>query len=238
MVKWYKVHSLNTIMSSSLSLTTFPHVSDLGIMLISCFLHLIYYSAFRNLFTEKQRAWLFSLETSAVYSMIAPFKIYEFTRSIYNNDIITLYTHENRFDRIVGYWFLTSLILDCVIGQIDYRRYLRIDTGWIHHITFIIILMITAAHNGSSLLSHNAPLEIPTFILAAGSIAPSLRNDTLFGLTFFIFRILYENVVFYYTITTPGLPSGFILFFYSATMSMHVFWFYKWSRSYCQAIEK
>jgi hypothetical protein len=71
------------------------------------------------------------------------------------------------------------------------------------------------------------PLEIPTFILAVGSLYPQRRSDGLFGLTFFITRICYHLLLFLlvWEIKDPRLPIWIIV---AVTFCLHVYWFSLW----------
>jgi len=71
------------------------------------------------------------------------------------------------------------------------------------------------------------PLEIPTFILAVGSLYPTRRSDWLFGLTFFITRICYHLLLFLlvWEIKSPRLPVWVVV---AVTFSLHIYWFVLW----------
>ena len=72
--------------------------------------------------------------------------------------------------------------------------------------------------------------EIPTFLLALGSIFPSCRTDIGFGLTFLIFRILFHGYLLCFQIYF-----GVHLFAVTITamsMLLHLFWFYGWATKY------
>ena len=72
--------------------------------------------------------------------------------------------------------------------------------------------------------------EIPTFLLALGSIFPSCRTDIGFGITFFIFRVLYHGYVLCFQIYFGVHMFAVTITFFS--MLLHVFWFYGWASKY------
>jgi hypothetical protein len=42
------------------------------------------------------------------------------------------------------------------------------------------------------------PLEVPTMILSLGRVFPQYRQDLAFGLSFFVFRIVYHSWLTYH----------------------------------------
>jgi hypothetical protein len=74
--------------------------------------------------------------------------------------------------------------------------------------------------------------ELPTFILALGSVFPSLRSDALFGFTFFILRIVFHAFLLY------NCPYSIKAVFLSISMVMQLAWFGKWVTSYLPKLLK
>ena len=195
-------------------------------------LQVMTYMFFRESFDVKRRSWLLTLGTSAIFSVISTRNIYIFVNSAYEGTTLALTTNRDPFDCATIIWLASYLSLDCVIGLIDYPSQLRIDTTWIHHTIFIIGCFIVLNTNTCSLFVLFLPFEIPTFVMALGTVFPSLRNDFLFGATFFAFRIVYQSILFGYWLTVPGLPHGMIISACLPTTAMHFIWFYKWCRGY------
>lgn len=73
-----------------------------------------------------------------------------------------------------------------------YREHIQLTSGWIHHFAYLG-LMAWALHShftcGFCLF---LPMELPTFVLAFGTIWPERRSDLLFGASFFATRICYH----------------------------------------------
>jgi hypothetical protein len=214
--------------------------SDLGIFAVTTSIQLIGYMLCRNFFNVKGRAWLLSLGTSAVYTLLTPYVCFQFAYALYQgrDAVLHLYLNESFVDRVFVIWFMSFLLLDCSVGLIDYRSQLRMDTTWMHHAGFLANGLLTIVKKRSSAVVLMAPLEIPTFFLALGSVLPGCRNDFLFGTSFFIFRIVYESTMCIYALTVPEMPRVYIVCVYAATMTMHSFWFYKWYRTYTFAGKK
>jgi hypothetical protein len=214
--------------------------SDAAIFGATTSIQVIGYMLCRNFFNVKGRAWLLSLGTSTVYTVMTPYTIFQFVKNVYEGGggIVVLYRNETFVDRVLVIWFLSFLCLDCVIGVVDYRQHLRLDTTWVHHGAFILNNAFMLACKRSSLFIMMTPIEVPTFILAVGSVFPAMRNDFLFGTTFFAFRLVYETALCIYSLTLPDLPRAYILGVFLTTTAMHLFWFYKWSRLYIASTEK
>jgi len=195
-------------------------------------LQVMTYMFFRGSLDAKRRSWLLSLGTSGLFTAISTRNIYIFVNSAYEGTTLALTTNKDPFDCATMIWLISYLLLDCVIGLIDYPSQLRIDTTWIHHTFFIICCVVVLNTHTYSLFVLFLPFEIPTFVMALGTIFPSLRNDLLFGGTFFVFRIVYQSILFGYWLTVPGLPHGMIIGSCLPTTIMHFIWFYKWCRGY------
>lgn len=135
-------------------------------------------------------------------------------------------------------WFSLANIFDIVVGVLFYPKHLDPLTAYVHH---TVALWITyASTTGDGLFTPVEPfaslflvlmlVEIPTFLLALGAVFPALRTDIGFGVTFFLFRLVYLIVMVYYAhLYTAGtsvmvLGYGFLL--------LHTFWFYNWITKY------
>ena len=72
--------------------------------------------------------------------------------------------------------------------------------------------------------------ELPTFLLALGSVFPGLRTDMGFGITFFLFRVCYHGYMgclsYKSNVDTP------VVVLYALTFLLHCFWFYSWVSKY------
>jgi len=112
-----------------------------------------------------------------------------------------------------------------------YPSQIHLLSGWVHH-CFYLGVLAWALHSHFSLgFCLFLPLEIPTFILAVGSIYPQRRSDWLFGMTFFITRICYHLWLFVLVreIKDPRLPVWVVI---AVTFCLHIYWFGLWWKSY------
>ena len=96
-----------------------------------------------------------------------------------------------------------------------------------HHIFYLGVLAWALSSHFTLGFCLFLPLEIPTFILAVGSLYPQRRSDWLFGLTFFITRICYHLLLFLlvWEIKDPRLPVWVVV---AVTFLLHVYWFVLW----------
>jgi hypothetical protein len=74
------------------------------------------------------------------------------------------------------------------------------------------------------------PAELPTFLLALGTVVPALRNNLLFGFSFFITRIVLHIYLLTYSFLSG--TDSVCNFFGSGTLVLHLHWFYGWFTKY------
>jgi predicted nucleotidyltransferase len=55
-----------------------------------------------------------------------------------------------------------------------------------------------------------------------------LKSNLLFGITMFLFRILYEVILYIYLMATHDMPKMYISSAFFPTIVLHINWFYKW----------
>lgn len=151
---------------------------------------------------------------------------------------IAIFEGRNDFAVLMCLWFALVNVFDIGVGLVFYRKYLGLLTAYIHHSVFIWIMFACTTGNGlfmtvtpfSPSFSVLMIEELPTFVLAIGSLFPSLRSDLGFGLTFFIFRLCYHIFFYYYAIKVDVNTTELVLFAF--TTLMHANWFYAWVSKY------
>ena len=75
--------------------------------------------------------------------------------------------------------------------------------------------------------------ELPTLIMALGSIDSRLRSDMAFGLTFFLTRIVWHAMAVGNVLILPANhPMNHMAWFGCLTMALHLYWFTKWVAKY------
>jgi hypothetical protein len=168
-----------------------------------------------------------SLVYSIITSIITPYSYY----LIYNNYILV--TQVNSYVSNFIFNISTSYFLsDLIIGIQYYPTILNksILTSYIHHSAYIFLFTYGKYYNNIHLYILGLPYEIPTILLNLGYIDPRYRNDNLFALLFFIFRILHNLLVLKisYTINTN------IFIFSIFTFILHSYWFINYMKRYRQ----
>lgn len=140
---------------------------------------------------------------------------------------------------LIGVWFALVNLFDLGFGILHYREHLKVGTGYIHHTVYIWIVYFSITGNGgicscrpfAPMLSIAFVEELPTFVLALGSINEKFRNDYLFGISFFILRVLYNTFLLGLAVYTQmDTPVCVLLFL---TTVMHYYWFFLWFSKYC-----
>ena len=208
---------------------------------------------------RKKFGWILTLVNSFLLSLLSI--IYTYYRFVDNNEFNKeqkfpiLYIANNMLqvnrpfsDFTYGRDNLSSImcihlavvnVIDLVYGSIYYPEAIDILSGWIHHIVYTWIVILCTTGNGfiavskpfTKCMGTSLMLEIPTFMLALGHIFKSLRSDYGFGFSFLMLRIIFHAYVIICMLlsqTTDIILNTLLLL----TFSMHVFWFYSWSKIY------
>ncbi|KAI9291240.1 hypothetical protein K502DRAFT_297238 [Neoconidiobolus thromboides FSU 785] len=187
-------------------------------MLTSVFYLSLNFNTFKD---PKRLSWLFSLITSTILTIGSiPFII----NLINQYPDFTWLKTETFYSKFLCSYFLVALSLDLLFGVVYYLPFLNILTGWIHHTSYIVLLLILINKKLTTYYSLMCLMEFPTLILSLGSIWKPLRNDLLFGTCFFLTRILYHNIMiftFYYHLDFM-FPVYTLLFI----LPLHLHWFH------------
>jgi hypothetical protein len=143
---------------------------------------------------EKARAWLLSLCISVLMSAVGLLKAFEGVAALFRGGLdgfSSFVLSSDGVGEIMVLFFMAFMGLDIAVGLIDYAAHIRFDTGYIHHAVYFLVCggLLSAGWTNAFLLF--GLIEVPTFILALGSIAEDYRSDTLFRATFFAFRLVF-----------------------------------------------
>jgi len=135
-------------------------------------------------------------------------------------------------------WFGTSMLVDLLFGLVYYRKYLGFLTAYVHHTVFMWIVYI--ARTGDGLFTKCTPFaaiivvlmieELPTFLLALGTVFPSFRTDLGFGVSFGILRVALQGYSLAYSIYSKADTVVTVLL--GLTFALHVHWFTAWATKY------
>jgi len=94
---------------------------------------------------------------------------------------------------------------------------------WIHHPLFIILFQAILLTGNSGFMRPFFILELPTAIRSIGQLLLHMRNDTLFGLSFFLFRVIWPFYVIWHIFS--AIPSWSIIPI-CLMQTAHCYWFY------------
>jgi hypothetical protein len=195
----------------------------------------------------KQLAWVISLLNSfvmsvagVIYAIIILPKIVAPLLNFELDPQMVFHAPMTNFSMVQAMWFGIANILDLTLGTLFYPKYLHILTAWVHHTVFIWLMY--AASTGDTLFYKTRPFysgfaivaieEIPTFLLALGSIFPMLRTDLGFGFTFFLLRIVYHGLFFISAFYYIHEIEPAVAFMFAATLLLHLHWFSTWQAKY------
>ena len=157
---------------------------------------LAWYGLLRTQFPprSKQRAWLLTLPVSLLFSVIGAGYIARFAVALSAASPLAAVDRmlgaESALDAFAASYMIVFLSLDLLLGQLDYSEHLQLDTGYIHHAVYLPIYTYMLCNGFTPYLLLGAACEVPTFIMALGTIFPSLRQDLAFGVSFFFTRIV------------------------------------------------
>jgi len=168
---------------------------------------------------------LLSFVYSILMTLLTPYTYY----LMYNNywDITLI---NPTVTNIIYNFSLSYFISDLLIGLEYYPVILNknILTSYIHHGAYISLFVYGKYYNRVHLYIFGLPYEIPTILLNIGNINRKYRNYQLFGLLFFIFRLLHNIYLLYKTF----MVYNDLFIFSVCTFILHCNWFRGWVKKY------
>lgn len=172
--------------------------------------------------SEKQRAYIMSIKSSITMFVFGCLAVsgYFVDKEMYTSNVQPM-----AFLAVLS--FISYLICDCIVGSMEYPKYMRSLSGYTHHIAYIFINIISLVTGRYPLYMLYMIEELPTVILSIGSYSKKHRHDDLFGWTFFATRIVYHIVLTYYL-----RHDRLLLFFSMLILPLHLYWFYGWVKKY------
>ena len=196
---------------------------------------------------RRQLSWVISavnafvtVSVAVTYLLIRPDIYISFT-TFYHPDTLPFIKIAHSLDDmsvLIGLWFAMVNICDIVFGLLCYREHLMIGTAYIHHTVYTWIIYFSITGNGGICSCRPfAPMlllglieEFPTLVLALGGINDKLRNNYLFGVSFFFFRVVYHSYLVGLAIYAKvDTPVSVLLWLITMT---HYYWFYLWFSKY------
>lgn len=194
------------------------------------FLHYRFVNTIRPDLTEKQRAYILSIKSSLSMFLIGVYFNYHYITSNCNEaEFFTNLQLKGGMDfgKIIVLYFTAYLIMDLYIGHYDYRKYMGTLSGYFHHTIYSFVSVLSLYIGVFPVYFLHMMSELPTFLMAIGQFDTKFRNDNLFGLTFFLTRILY-HIYLTWTFRQNNIILGLSL----TALSLHIYWFYGWFKKY------
>jgi hypothetical protein len=161
---------------------------------------------------------LLSFVFSSFLSLLSPFSFLIVYNPHYTSLPIIINIGEFMFNIMISYF-----VVDMILGYQYYRKilYTNVLTFSVHHTVYIIGLVYAKYLNILPLCITLLPLEIPTVMLSLGQIDRKYHNSVIFGILFFVFRILY-NI---YVIWRMYPLSHQLGIFSTMVLCIHIYWF-------------
>lgn len=218
-------------------------VQDAGTFAISAASLIVYYVVARTLLNRyhskrntidrkevlRGRSWLLSLAVAVVLTVEGVAQCISIASHMKGTgtSVVDLTNEDDPTtgSRAFTIFFIVFCALDLTIGVIDYRSQLAILTGWVHHTVYISMLIWFCAVKTTVSFTLFGILELPTAVLAIGSIYKPWRMDMTFGITFLSTRILYMGAIW---VLACMYSTPFRIFLITAMMCLHLYWFYGW----------
>lgn len=191
----------------------------------SAVLYVFFYAVEPHVPTEKGKSWIVMMLSSTVLSLFG-------CRACYITEINNLWSldhiyGEDFISRCVLLFFVATNVTDLALGIFYYRNFLDPLTAIFHHVFYLSFMAVLLAHHYSRGFILCFFMEIPTSILAAGSVFKECRSDVGFGVTFLICRLIF-NVYLAYQLYSLS-PEGNIWKVCVFVLLLHCYWFYTWA---------
>lgn len=182
----------------------------------------------RKVHTQKSKSWIVMLLSSFILSMFGC-RAYYLTEMNQSWDYYSIYG-EDFISRCVVLFFASSNVMDLILGTLYYPSQLDPLTSIFHHIFYVTFMLVLLQQNYSRGFVLCFVMEVPTGLLALGSVFQQCRTDIGFGISFFITRLVYNSYLAHKLYNLS--PEGMIWRICTGVLCMHLYWFYKWATVY------
>lgn len=186
-----------------------------------------FYVASSRCTTTKQLAFALSIKSALTMACVGVYANVEWFSSGRNLDVYEREISHRAIEHALAF-FSSYLLADMAIGSVRYPSFLHSLTGYPHHIMYLIANTLALYSGMAHVYLLHFIEEIPTVILSIGSFHAHLRHDAAFGLTFFVFRVLYHAYLAWHFVTSSATYAVCAVL----TLSVHVYWFKGWVTKY------
>jgi len=104
-------------------------------------------------------------------------------------------------------------------------------TCWVHHTLYLWLVYFTLHSCLAGSVGILYLLELPTFLMALGTVFPNMRTDLGFGGSFFSLRLAYHFWVCYHGFLglSASVPARSYIFAFGIFVGfIHIYWGYQW----------
>ncbi|KAH6574359.1 hypothetical protein BASA62_002452 [Batrachochytrium salamandrivorans] len=180
------------------------------------------------LFFGTRRLWPWAFTTSAQTSWILTTTSSVFMTLASLPFLFDYLTHGSDLSRMP---LLNSPSAVVCSDQID------LITGWLHHLIypFVIVSAVVLQFPGAFLVA--AFMELPTIVLALGHMKKSFRSEYLFGMSFFVTRIVF-HLYFAWRAYAVWYQYPFVMILALGTFPLHIHWFGRWVKRQIRIFRK
>ncbi|OMJ08775.1 hypothetical protein AYI69_g10937 [Smittium culicis] len=183
--------------------------------------------------TEKQLAWVLTFVSCVTVTCASlPYLFLLFK----NNLDVTRLISSDSFSLLTCGFFEAYLFWDLAIGMKYYRSTFDFITGYFHHAAYILLVYYVAVSGYSAIFVLCCIMELPTIVLAVGSIHKNLRKDWLFASCFFSTRLLLHVVLLYRFYSY--FPDRLVWKLVASSLPLHIYWFYNFIKQQKRIFKK
>lgn len=207
--------------------------SYLVIFILSCIEYIFHYRLInyinKNL-TEKQKANILSIKSSLTLLLVGIYYNYYYFTSNCNEAAFYQALEKKgslNFGILVVLYFTAYLVVDIYIGNLEYPKYMKTLAGNLHHSIYTVINLASLYVGVFPIYLLHMLSEAPTLLLSIGSFDDKFRNNNLFGVIFFLTRIVYHIIL-----TFIFRKHKLVLYIGLTALVMHLYWFTSWFKKY------
>ena len=205
--------------------------------IITAFLCLEQYSLYKNItsrrkeLTVKQRAYVLSIKAAVSMLLIGVFYNYKWYQAGFDLNMYkdNLTDSDHIIQKLAILSFSSYLLMDSIIGHHHYHKYMRVLSGYLHHIVYLCVNMLALWSGEYPFFLLFMLEELPTVFLSIGSFNEKYRKNYTFGITFFLTRIVFHAFLIYKMYQNGSLLVATLA---SVVLVLHVYWFYGWVKKY------
>lgn len=174
--------------------------------------------------SSKRKAWFLSFIVSCLST---PIGIYYALRIFSPSWDPAEMLETDATPRMLLTLFWTYLIIDMCVGFVEYKEDFGVLSGWVHHIFYGFFLIHAYVRGYSMAFAFTLVMESSSIFLSGGRLFPCLRQDWVFGLLFFTFRIVYH---FYLLWKLIGIPAPRVVMWppVAGVWVLHIYWLWGW----------